>query len=106
MTKVLRLTLELPPVLQLRLLRPPAELPADMAQVIVGPPGAPGGSTYVHTQALAASVWTVAHNLARRPSVTVTDHLGVAVLADVSYLDNNLVQVTHSTAITGFAYCN
>lgn len=99
-------TLQLPPVLQLRLLRSPAELPADMANVIVGKPGAPGGSTYTHTQAIPAAVWTVPHNLGRRPSVTVADHLGNVVHADVTYLDNDLVQVTHGTAITGFAYCN
>ena len=106
MPDVLHLDVQLPPVLQLRLLRPPVQLPADMANVIVGKPGAPGGSTYTHTQAIAAAVWTVPHNLSRRPSVTVTDHLGNVVHADVSYLDDNLVQVAHGTAITGYAYCN
>lgn len=106
MTDVLRVTLQLPPVLQLSLVRPPVEVSAEMVQAIVGKPGAPGGSTYTHAQAIAAAVWTVPHNLGRRPSVTVADHLGNVVHADVTYLDNDLVQVTHGAAITGFAYCN
>jgi hypothetical protein len=106
MPDVLHLDIQLPPVLQLRLLRPPQELPADMANVIVGKPGAPGGSTYTHTQSIAASVWTVAHNLGRRPSVAVTDHLGVEIYSDVRWIDDNLVQITHGNAITGFVYCN
>ena len=47
MPEILYLEFELPPVLQLRLLRPPATLPADMAQVIVGPPGDAGGALLV-----------------------------------------------------------
>jgi hypothetical protein len=62
--------------------------------------------TYTHTQAIAAAVWTVAHNLGRRPSVAVTDHLGNQIWPDVRWVDDNLVQVTHGTPLTGFAYCN
>jgi hypothetical protein len=50
MPDVLHLEIQLPPVLQLRLLRPPAELPADMANVIVGPPGDAGGALLVANQ--------------------------------------------------------
>ncbi|KQO23501.1 hypothetical protein [Acidovorax sp. Leaf78] len=106
MPETIELELLLPDVLALRVVLPPDVLPADIAAVIAGKPGPPGGSTYVHTQTVAAAVWTVAHNLGRRPSVAVTDHLGNLVLADVRYLDDDLVQVAHSTAITGFAYCN
>lgn len=70
-----------------------------------GPPGQ-GGSTYTHTQSAPAAVWTVAHNLARRPSVTVVDHLGNTLIADVLYVNDNIVQVTHSVALIGAAYCN
>lgn len=76
---------------------------------IPGPPGPPGGgagATYTHNQAIAAAVWTVPHNLGRYPSVTVTDHLGNVIAPDVRYVDNDIVQVTHGTALTGFAYCN
>lgn len=69
-----------------------------------GPPGAV--SAYTHTQAIALAVWTVAHNLGRWPSVTVTDHLGRRIEPDVVYLSADLVQITHGTPLTGFAYCN
>lgn len=103
-----RITLQFAPAMQpLELLpvKQPTQ-PAEMVAAFIGPPGAPGGSTYTHTQAIPAAVWTVPHNLGRRPSVTVADHLGNVVHADVAYLDNDLVQVTHGSAITGFAYCN
>ncbi len=73
---------------------------------VPGPPGTGGGNTYEHTQAAAAAVWTVAHNLARYPSVTVTDHFGEIIAADVKYLDENIVRVTHGAPVAGFAYLN
>lgn len=71
-----------------------------------GPPGGGAGATYTHTQSTALAVWTIAHNLGRRPSITVTDHLGRRIEPDVDYLDSELAQVTHSVPLTGFAYCN
>lgn len=73
---------------------------------IPGPSGGAGGATYTHTQTIPAAVWTVAHNLSRRPSVSVTDHLGNLLVADVLYVDADIVQVTHGTPYIGFAYCN
>ena len=75
-------------------------------QGIQGPSGGAGGATYTHTQSIPAAVWTVAHNLSRRPSVSVTDHLGNLLVADVLYVDADIVQVTHGTPYIGFAYCN
>ncbi|WP_406624931.1 hypothetical protein [Acidovorax sp. SDU_ACID1] len=40
-SEVIDLEIVLPDVLQLRLVQPPSQLPADMAAVIVGPPGPP-----------------------------------------------------------------
>lgn len=78
-----------------------------VAAVVRGVPGPPGTvSAYTHTQAIALAVWTVAHNLGRWPSVTVTDHLGRRIEPDVVYLSADLVQITHGTPLTGFAYCN
>lgn len=73
---------------------------------IQGVPGPAGGATYIHTQSTPAAVWTVAHNLSRRPSVAVTDHLGSLLAADVLYVDADIVQVTHGAPYIGFAYCN
>lgn len=66
----------------------------------------PGGASYTHAQAAPAAVWTVPHNLGRYPSITVTDHLGAVVVPDVLYVSSAIVQVTHGSAIAGFAYCN
>ena len=71
-----------------------------------GDSGGGAGATYTHTQAIPLAVWTVPHNLNRRPSITVTDPLGNVVAPDVRYIDNDIVQVTHGTPLTGFAYCN
>lgn len=106
MPELIEVELLLPPAIELRMLQPPDRLPADMAQVFVGPPGVPGGTTYTHTQAVPAAVWTVAHNLGRYPSVSVVDHLGGLLTPDVRYLDADLVQITHSVPLIGKAYCN
>ena len=47
MPDLIEVELILQPVLQPRVLVPPATLPADMAQVIVGPPGDAGGALLV-----------------------------------------------------------
>lgn len=77
---------------------------------VQGPPGpgggGGGGSTYTHTQSIAASVWTAPHNLNRFPSVSVVDHLGNQLHCDVKWLDANIVQITHGSALTGKAYFN
>ncbi|MES2948678.1 MAG: hypothetical protein V4858_09060 [Pseudomonadota bacterium] len=75
-------------------------------QGVPGTPGGAGGATYTHTQSIALAVWTVAHNLGRFPSITITDPLGRVIVPDVEYLDNNLVQITHGLPLAGFAYCN
>jgi hypothetical protein len=75
---------------------------------IQGPPGRDGtgaAATYIHTQAIAASVWTVAHNRGRRPAVMVVDNLSRALAADVAYLDDNTLQITHGAPMTGAVYC-
>lgn len=71
-----------------------------------GPVVAAGGSSadYAYQQTTAATIWTVAHNLGRKPPITVTDHLGSEILADVAYIDDNIIQVTHGVAITGFVF--
>jgi len=64
------------------------------------------GVRYIHTQSSASSVWTVAHNLNCRPSVDVVDHLGGQIFPDITWVDDNIVQVTHGSAIIGAVYVN
>ena len=76
--------------------------------VSVAEQGPPGGSfaSYTHTQASALAVWTVPHNLNRKPGVTVVDNLDQRIEPDVAYVDMNTVRVSHGTALTGKVYCN
>lgn len=86
----------------------PAQIDIQLQAALRGEKGDPGSSTsrYVHTQSSPASVWTVAHNLNAKPSVTVADHLGNQIFPDVAFVDQNIVQVTHGLAITGAVFCN
>lgn len=67
--------------------------------------GGGGGSTYRFDQAVAATVWSITHNLGQYPAVSVTVG-GVEVDADVQYLDANRVQIAFTVAVTGSAYLN
>jgi hypothetical protein len=82
------------------------ELLTEAQQGPPGPPGPGGGSTYTHSQAIPLAVWTAAHNLGRYPSVSVVDTLGRQVFGDVTWVDENIVQITHGSAIAGKAYFN
>lgn len=84
------------------------KIKVPLQPILRGEKGDPGNSAsrYVHTQSLASAIWTVPHNLNARPSVMVADHLGNQIFADVFFVDQNIVQITHSSAITGFVYCN
>ncbi len=68
--------------------------------------GAAGDLSYTHTQSLASTLWTVTHNLGKRPAVTVVDSGGNEVVGDVTHLDANNLTVTFSVAFGGVAYCN
>lgn len=72
----------------------------------VGPPGPPGGASYTHNQMVPAADWTITHNLARFPSVTVIDSAGSTVVGDVEYLSNNAISVHFTAAFGGSAYLN
>lgn len=71
-----------------------------------GEQGIPGGATasYVHTQAVPASVWTIPHNLGFRPNVIVVDTLGRIVEGDVAWPDVNTIVLTFSAAFGGQAF--
>lgn len=61
---------------------------------------------YVHDQLVAALVWTIPHNLYRFPSVTVVDSFDNVVLADVAYVDDQIVTVTFASPFSGRAFLN
>ncbi len=84
----------------------PALVVAAGRQGPAGRPGINGGETYPHHQVIPADVWTIPHNLQRRPSVMVTDLAGNTVISDIRYVDDNIIQITHGRPVAGFAYCN
>jgi hypothetical protein len=70
-----------------------------------GEPGTPGtADEYEHVQAVPSALWTIAHNLARRPAgITVYDSSGTEIFGSVLYLDDNTVRVAFSAAFSGRA---
>jgi hypothetical protein len=72
-----------------------------------GPPGPPsaGAAGFNFAQSVAASVWTINHNLGYRPTVALQTGGGVELIGQVSHLSANTVQVTFTTPRTGTARC-
>jgi hypothetical protein len=64
------------------------------------------GSSFIFTQMAPVSLWTIAHNLGRFPSVTVVDSTEREVEGDVHYLDGNTIAVSFSAPFSGVAYLN
>ena len=61
---------------------------------------------YVFTQTSPSDSWTVNHNLDKRCSVQVIGNDFKEVVADITWINNNTVQVDFNTATTGYVYCN
>lgn len=61
---------------------------------------------YTHNQPLPSDVWTVTHNLGKKPSVTVVDTSDTVVIGRVDYTDLNTVVLTFIGAFAGKAYFN
>lgn len=59
---------------------------------------------FVHSQASAASVWYIQHNLGKYPSYSVTDIYGNVVVPDGKVIDINTIQLTFRYPSTGYAY--
>jgi hypothetical protein len=68
-----------------------------------GPSGSGGGASFDYTQAVAASTWTIPHNLGFFPVVDVRTVGGLLVLADVQHLSVNVAVVTLLAPMTGTA---
>lgn len=79
--------------------------PPGPPSTIPGPPG-PGASTYIFTQGIPSTIWTITHNLGFWPSVTVIDSGGSVIDPDIVYNTNNRVTLTFGSATTGKAYLN
>lgn len=78
----------------------------QILQAIADGGGSGGRQRFTWPQNIAATVWTIPHNMDTFPSVTVVDSTGARVEPDVSYVDANIVQVTHGSPFTGKAFLN
>lgn len=61
---------------------------------------------YVYNQGIASDTWNVTHSLNKIPSVVIKNDLGQEIEGQVVFIDNNNVQITFNTALTGSAIFN
>jgi hypothetical protein len=65
-----------------------------------------GDKTFVYTQPLPAVLWTIEHNMDKFPSVSVVNINNVAIYGDITYLNQNELQIEFSAGFSGKAYLN
>ena len=65
-----------------------------------------GDKHYEHAQEMVSTVWQVNHNLNKYPSVTVVDSGNNVLLAEVSYIDKDNLEVRFGYSTSGKAYLN
>ena len=75
----------------------------DFAVFTLSSQGAP---TFVFTQGAAATTWNIQHNLGKFPSVSVVNNNDIVINGEVTYIDNNNVQLNFSAGFAGKAYLN
>lgn len=62
-------------------------------------------SSYLHNQAIAASIWTVTHNLGYKPGgIFVEDSSGEYWMGDIFHVNNNEFTITFSASFGGKVY--
>lgn len=75
-----------------------------------GPAGTDGidGSGDLHyiQSFINSSFITITHNLNKRPAVTIVDSSGDEVVGDISYINDNSVNLSFGSSFSGQAYCN
>lgn len=62
--------------------------------------------TFIYIQNSASDHWVIAHNMRKRPSVSIVDTAGTVVVGDVVYIDDNNVELYFSAPFSGSAYLN
>jgi hypothetical protein len=63
-------------------------------------------SNYVHTQTIPSTIWNVTHNLGKRCAVQIVDVGGNEIVGNITWVNDNVVDVTFSTPLIGYVYCN
>lgn len=102
---LVRITPPLPPVFSIA--------PPEPSEVLVvptpgprGAPGASGGVVAPYHQASPAASWTWVHNLGRKPPIVILldDEPDTPVWADVTYIDDNVLNVEFPSPTTGYLH--
>jgi len=65
-----------------------------------------GDKNFVFTQGVAATTWSVVHNLGKKPSPVVVDSAGTEIIAQINHIDINSFDVLLNAATTGEVYIN
>lgn len=78
----------------------------DVAGLAPGDALGEAGVSYTHVQDTPSDIWTINHNLGRRPSVTVVDSADTVVYGNVQYISDDTIEVTFSAGFAGKAYLN
>lgn len=60
--------------------------------------------SFLFTQSVASTTWSIAHNLGYYPNVTVVDSTATVCEGDIVYTNTNTMTITFSQAISGKAY--
>ena len=60
--------------------------------------------SYTYEKQSAGLVWTINHNLSFKPNVIVMDYGSNQVECDIEYTNENVVVLTFSETISGYAY--
>lgn len=64
----------------------------------------PISGSYIHTQSVSASTWTINHNLGFNPAVSIVDSGENVVIGDVTYISTNTLSVSFNASFGGKAY--
>lgn len=64
----------------------------------------PVSGSYTHIQVVAASTWTINHNLGYYPAVSIVDSGENLVMGDVTYISTNALSVSFNASFGGKAY--
>ena len=63
-------------------------------------------TTLVYPVTNTAPVWTITHNLGKRPAITTVDSSGNVIHGDIQYVNDNQIKITFSQTLTGAVYFN
>ncbi|MEO7175303.1 MAG: hypothetical protein ABI002_05910 [Saprospiraceae bacterium] len=65
-----------------------------------------GVESYQHEQSAPANIWTINHNMGKRPSIFCRDDTGEEIEGEVTYPSLNQAVITYTVSVAGTADCN